>query len=309
MKNSNEIQQNGLIWINVTQSEEKVLRNLQKRFGFAEQEIRESLPSFQRPKFVSRDGYYFIVLHFPVFDRKTRRLGFAEVDFFLNGSSLTTVHDTSLPVINDFFAACQKKTDVRSKYFTGTATHIFFELLNRLLESIFPILLHVNEDINAIDKILFIKTPDRKMAEEILRLKMNVVNFRRAMQSHKTVLDRLVASGGRDLDIASYQSYITMLRNHTNDIWHSLESQKESADNLDETNESVVGLRMNEIMKTLTIISVITFPLTLIATIFAIRAPATPFVDHPFGFVIISVIIFIGAMLMLTVFKIKKWMD
>lgn len=309
MKNINEIQQNGLVWINVSKPEEKVLRTLQKRFQLADQEINESLPSFQRPKFVKRANYYFLVLHFPIFNRTTRRIGFTEVDFFLSGSSLITVHNNSLPVIEAFFRECQKKEEFRSSYFSGTATHIFFELLNRLLESIFPILMHINEDISSIDKILFTRTPDRKMAEEILRLKMNVVNFRRAMQSHKTVLDRLVASGGRDLDISSYHTYIGILRDHTNDIWHSLESQKESADNLDETNESVVGLRMNEIMKTLTVISVTTFPLTLVATIFAIHAGGTPFISSPLGFWIISFVMLVGAISMLLIFKAKKWMD
>lgn len=309
MKNISEIQHNGLLWVNVPQPEEKVLRNLQKRFQLDDQEVSESLPAFQRPKFVKRANYYFLVLHFPVFDRKTRRIGFTEVDFFLNGSTLITVHNNSLPVIDSFFKECQKKEESKSQYFSGTATHIFFELLNRLLQSIFPILMHVNEDISSIDKLLFIRIPDRKMAEEILRLKMNVVNFRRAMQSHKTILDRLVASGGRDLNISAYQNYIGMLRDHTNDIWHSLESQKESTDTLDETNESVVGLRMNEIMKTLTIISVLTFPLTLIMTIFAAHAGGTPFVSHPYGFWILALLSLVGAVCMLVVFKAKKWMD
>lgn len=309
MKTKDEVQHNGLLWVNVAQPEEKILRALQRRFQLADQEVQESLPVFQRPKFVRRDGYYFLVLHFPVFNRETRRLGFTEVDFFLSGSAFITVHNNTLPAIEAFFKECQKKPEVLIKYFDGTAAHIFFELLNRLLESIFPILHHVTDDINSIDKILFTKIPDRKMAEEILRLKMNVVNFRRAMQNHKTVLDRLVMGGGRDLNISLYQNYISILRDHMSDIWHALESHKESADNLDETNESVVGLRMNEIMKTLTIISVVTFPLTLVATIFAIHAGGTPFIEHPLGFWIISFIGLIGALAMLTIFKIKKWMD
>lgn len=309
MKHINEIQYNGLLWVNITKPEEKILKSVQKRFGLNDQEVKESMPSFQRPKFIKRDNYYFLVLHFPVFDRVSRRLGFTEVDFFLSGTSLITVHDNSLPVLEDFFAQCAKKAEAQNAFFKGTAAHVFFELLNRLLESIFPILLHVNEDISSIDKILFTRIPDRKMAEEILRLKMNVTNFRRAMQSHKTVMDRLVSMGGRDLDLASYQIYINTVRDHINDIWHTLESQKESADTLDETNESVVGLRMNEIMKTLTIISVTTFPLTLITTIFAVHAGGTPFVEHPYGFWIISGMTLIGALAMILVFKVKKWMD
>ena len=308
MKNINEIQNNGLLWVNVTQPDEKVLRAVQKRFNLADQEIKESMPSFQRPKFIKRDGYYFMVLHFPVFDKKTRRLGFTEVDFFLNGQSLITVHDSSLPVIESFFNECQKDAGVRDMYFKGTAAQIFFELLSRLLASVFPILLHVNDDINSVNKILFTKVPDRKMAEEILRLKTNVVAFRRTMQGHKTVLDHLVGNGGRELDLQSYQGYINFAREHVNEIWHTLESQKESVDALHQTSESVVGLRMNEIMRTLTIISVITFPLTLVATLFSIKATGTPLISDAFGFWKVVGLVAAGALLMFLVFKKKKWM-
>ncbi|MEK7131196.1 MAG: CorA family divalent cation transporter [Patescibacteria group bacterium] len=308
MKNTNEIQNNGLLWVNITQPEEKVLRAAQKRFQLADQDIKESLPSFQRPKFIKRDEYYFMVLHFPVFDRKTRRLGFTEVDFFLSGQHFITTHNDSLPVIGSFFSECQKSNAARDRYFQGTAAKLFFELLSRLLDSIFPILLHVNDDINAVDKILFAKIPDRKMAEEILRLKTNVVSFRRAMQSHKTVLERLITGGGRELDLQSCQSYINSTREHVNEIWHMLESQKESVDALHQTSESVVGLHMNEIMRTLTVISVITFPLTLVATLFSIGAAGTPLVHDIFGFWKIAVLIAFGALLMFLVFKTKKWM-
>ncbi len=308
MKNINEIQNNGLLWVNVTQPEEKVLRAVQKRFQLADQDIKESLPSFQRPKFVKREGYYFMVLHLPVFNRTSRRLGFTEVDFFLNGQSLITVHDNSLPVIENFFNECQKNSAAKNKYFQGTAASLFFELLSRLLDSVFPILLHINDNINSVDKILFTKIPDRKMAEEILRLKTNVVTFRRTVQGHKTVLERFISSGGRELDLQSYQSYINSTREHVNEIWHMLESQKEGVDALHATNESVVGLRTNEIMRTLTIISVTTFPLTLVATLFSIGALDTPFVYDAFGFWKVVGVIATGALLMFLVFKKKKWM-
>ena len=307
-KNSNEIQNNGLLWVNIAKQEQKQLLALQKRFNLNDQDIQECLPPFQRPKFVKHDGYYFMVLHFPVFNKTTRRLGFTEIDFFLNGQSLITIHDNSLPVIENLFNECQKNGEAKDKYFQGTAAQLFFELLSRLLDSIFPILLHVNDDINSVDKILFTKMPDRKMAEEILRLKTNVVTFRRTVQGHKTVLERLISSGGRDLNLQSYQSYINSTREHVNEVWNTLESQKESVDALHETNESVVGLRMNEIMRTLTIISVITFPLTLVATLFSVGAQGTPLIQDAFGFWKVLGLIASGALLMFLVFKKKKWM-
>lgn len=308
IKNIRELQHNGLLWLDVGKQTEKDLLMLQKRFGFLESDVRESMPPFQRPKIVKRDGYYFMVLHFPVFDRETRRLGFTEVDFFLSSNYLVTIHDSKLLTISTLFEECKKKTSSREDFFSGTAVHLLFELLSRLLDAVFPILLHVNDDINLVDRKLFSKIPGREMAEEILRLKTNVVAFRRTMQGHRTVLERLIMYSGRDLDVGSYQSHLNDIREFTNEIWHMLESQKESINALHETNESLVSLRMNEVMKILTVISVITFPLTLFVALFDSRASGNPLVNVPGGFWLIASFVLWGAVLMYAVFKRQKWM-
>lgn len=309
MKTASEVSHNGLLWVNLPEHSEKELLKLQKKFGFDHSDIKESLPPYQRAKIVKRDHYYFMVLHFPVFDRETRRLGFTEVDFFLSSNLLVTVHDNKLAILDEFFNKCKKDNEIRAQFFSGTAVHILFELANRLLEAIFPILLHVNDDISQVDGELFAhKISGKDMAEEILRLKTNIVTFRRTMQGHRTVLERLIMYSGRELDLFSYQNYINNLREFANEIWHMLESQKESINALHEANESILTLRTNEVMKTLTLISVVTFPLTLVATMFAIEAPGRPFVDTPGGFWIIFGLIASGAFLMILIFKRKKWM-
>ncbi len=306
MKKIREIEHQGLLWVNVSSQSERELNQIGKRFNLHEIDLKESSPPFQRPKIIKRKDYYFMVLHFPIFDRVTRRLGFTEIDFFLSANYLITVHDNKLAVLEDMFSECGKKGG--SEYFSGTAVHILFELLMRLLEAIFPILLHINEDINLVDKKLFTKTSGREIAEEILRLKTNIVTFRRTMQGHRTVLERLIMYSGRELDLLAYQSYINNVREFTNEIWHMLESQRESINALHETNESIVNLRINQVMKTLTIISVVTFPLTLIATVFAIDAGGRPFVDLPYGFWLICSMMLLGVAMMIIIFKRKNWM-
>lgn len=307
-KHINEIAHDGLLWVNVTRQNEKELEILKKRFGLNNSDVEESYPPFQRPKLVKRPGYYFGILHFPIFDRETRRLGFTEVDIFLSPTWLITVHNGQLHGLENFFNDCRKTVSSRAEFFSGTMAHALFELWRGLLEGIFPILLHVNDDINAVDRKLFNRGHGRQMVEEILRLKTNIVSFRRAMQGHRTVIDRLVYVGGRELDLPSYQNYIAAVRDSSVEIWHMLESQKESINALHETNQSMVSLRLGEVMKTLTIISVITFPLTLVATLFAIRAGNTPFVENPYGFWIILAIIIAGAGVMLAFFKKRRWM-
>lgn len=307
MKHIREIEKNGLLWVNVSHQSEKVLKQMNQRFNFHEADIRESLPPFERPKIIKRPDYYFMVLHFPVFDRVTRRLGFTEVDFFLSKNYLVTIHNKNLPVLEEMFIQCRQDYN-GGKLFDQTSVQILFELLTRLLDAIFPILLHINEDINLIDKKLFKKTSGHEIAEEILRLKSNIVTFRRTMQGHRTVLERLIMYSGKELDLINYQGYINNIREFTNEIWHMLESQKESINALHETNESIVNLRINEVMKTLTLISVITLPVTLVATLFAIDAGGRPFIDLPYGFWLICATILLGVVMMVIIIKRKKWM-
>lgn len=308
MKAIREIQYNGLLWINVADQREKELREIQKRFHFMEQDIKESLPPYQRPKIVKRPDYYFMVLHFPVFDRETRRLGFTEIDFFLSGSFLVTVHDNKLAAMEHFFKECQHGDKRREEYFSGTAVHIFFELLSRLLDAIFPSLLHINEDIDSMDKKLFVRLPGEGMAEEILRLKTNIVTFRRTMQGHRSVLERLIMCGGHELDIVSYQGYINSLREFSNEIWNTLESQKESINALHEANESLSALRTNQVMKFLAVISFITLPLSILSVVFATEADGNFFLIMPYGFWAILASMIIGAAVFVWVFKKKKWL-
>lgn len=307
MKNIYELENQGFLWVNVTKQGEKELQEVQKRFGLDKLDIAESLPPFQRPKIVKRDHYCFMVLHFPVFDRETRRLGYTEVDFFLGQNYLVTVHDDKLLAIDNLFSECKKNAESRAKYFSVSAAHIMFELLNRLLESIFPILLHVNDDINLVDRKLFTKVSGREMTEEILRLKTNVVAFRRTMQGHKTVLDRLVMYCGREYNLNAFQNYLNQLREFTNEIWHMVESQRESIDALHEASESLLTLRTNNIMRILTVISVITFPLTLLATIFGIHTPSNPFSELFGGFWVILSLMFLIAVMMYGYFRRKDW--
>ncbi|MDO8509653.1 MAG: CorA family divalent cation transporter, partial [bacterium] len=178
----------------------------------------------------------------------------------------------------------------------------------RLLEGVFPIQLHINQDISAVDHELFRNVPEQYMVEEILRLKTNIVTFRRTMMGHRTVLERLIMYSGRDLDVASYQSHTNSLREFTNEIWNMLESQKDSINALHEANESILSLRTNNIMKTLTVISVITFPLTLFATLFNISFAGNPFVHMPYGFWVIMSLMLVGAGSMFAVFKKYNWL-
>ena len=86
-----------------------------------------------------------------------------------------------------------------------------------------------------------------------------------------------------------------------------LDNQNEMIEVLNNTNESLTNNQMNMIMKTLTMFSVIVFPLNLLAAVFGMNTIVTPLVEHPYGFWIIVAMMLLGTTFMLGIFKYKRW--
>ncbi len=289
-------------WINVTNNGGKEIAYLRDKFGFHDLDLKDCLPPLQRPKLVARPDYLFVILLFPVFDRKTRVLHASEVDFFITDKSLVTVNTNELAPLREIFSRCQNKKEK-----CANPADLLHEILHELLLSCFPMLVHISNDIDNVETKLRSEF-EKGTITEILRIKTNIVNFRKAMQPHKQVIRSLVAEAPRFFPTQKMKIYFENLVSNTKEIWDLLDNYKDTIDALHETNASLIDFRINEIMKTLTIFSVIVFPLTLLAAIFSMNAPGMPFASHPFGFWIILGIMMLGALGLLWFFEKKKWL-
>jgi magnesium transporter len=243
-----------------------------------------------------------MILLFPVFDRKTKVIHASEIDFFITKKELVTVHTGELQILKEIFTKCGKKT-INCK----NPAALIHEILNQLLLSCFPMLVHINSDIDNVETKLRYEF-EKGTITEILRIKTNIVNLRKAMQPQKQVIRSLIAESPKFFQAKQLKLYFENLVQHTKEIWDMLDNYKDTIDALHETNISLINFRVNEIMKTLTIFSVIVFPLTLLAAIFGMNTPNMPIVSHPFGFWIILGLMSCGAIGLLWFFEKKKWL-
>ena len=249
-----------------------------------------------------------MTLLFPVFNRQTGSIYITEVDFFINSNQITTVHANDLWPLKEIFKKYKDDPKALQKLINDNPGTLVYEILSRLLQHLFPMLTNISKDIDSIEKVIF-SGQEKRMIKDILMAKRNIVNFRRSMQSHKNVITKLIEKGPQFFSCARLNIYFKNLVANTKDIWDLLETYKETITNLEDTNNSLVSSRLNYIMKTLTIFSVIVFPLSLFAAIFGMNTIISmPFVEHPQGFWIVVSMMAIGILLMLIVFKKKKWL-
>jgi len=307
MKNVQQIKTKDLTWVNITKPGKQEIEYLKKSFNFHDLDLKDCLPPIQRPKLFEHNDYIFMILQFPVYNRKTREVTASEIDFFINQNTLVTVHSNELLPLKELFELCVKDEKSRAKYLIGNPGVLIYEILNHLLLYCFPMLNHINLNIDNIEKQIF-QGKEKAMVHEILIIKRNIINFRKTMQGHKRVIKKLIERAPRFFSVAKLGLYFHSLIAHTKEIWDSLENYKESIDALHNTNESLISFKTNEVIKTLTVFSVIVFPLTLIASIFGMNVVNIPLMENPYGFFYILSIMLALTLAMFIFFKRKKWL-
>ena len=104
-----------------------------------------------------------------------------------------------------------------------------------------------------------------------------------------------------DLDV-----YFDDVLDHLRKAWDILEDERDVIEGLDDTANTLTSYRLGEIMKILTIISVIMLPLTLLSGIYGMNI-SLPLSQHPlsFLFILLFMILISGGMILF--FRRRRW--
>ena len=147
-------------------------------------------------------------------------------------------------------------------------------------------------------------------ADEIVRdlsnAKQEIINFRKVIRPQRAAFSDLERNKQRyiadDLDI-----YFDDIVDASERIWDMLENYKEVVEALEDTNESAIAHRSNEIFRVLTAFSVIFLPLTLIASIWGMNVHVPGQNDLTAFFVVLAfMVVILGGLLFL--FRRRGWL-
>lgn len=305
MKKIKIVKHKNIKWYNILQPEEKELKLLQEKFNFHPLDIEDCLEKVQRPKLDIYRGYLFFVLHLPRWHRKVYEMETIELKVFLGPDFLITISDIRIPLLNRLFYQAKKEYRKRVRFFKGSSFHLFYFILNQLLINISPVMKNIGQIINDIDKQLLAGNY-RQTLEQISVMRRNLILFQTIIKPQIPIFTRL-EKGKAKIVNSAYSYYWGNLVDRLRSIWEELEDYSQILEGLATTNESLLSYRTNEIIKILTIFSVVLLPSTLISGIYGMNIKTLPFLYSPFSFFIISGVMVGVVILMLVFFKIKKW--
>lgn len=310
LKTINIITSANFTWIHITKPNKKAIAYLDKNFAFHPLDLKDSAPPMQRPKIIDHFNYVFMILLFPYYDKKNKVLTPSEFDFFIGKDYLITIQDSKIDTIDNFFLKLQNNQILKKEYFDENPINVLIDIIYKLYNYCFPILNHLNLDTQEIEGNLF-KTQEKYLIKEILRIKNNITSFHKTIRAHKNVIRRLNNYVPNYFLLNNKQTdYLNNLTEYTKDIWDDIDNYKDTIASLYETYSALIAYKSNQTMKTLTMVSTILLPLSVIGTIFGMNTlQGMPFIDEPLGFWYILLLMSLLTFVFLGIFKMKKWLD
>jgi magnesium transporter len=299
-----------LSWLNINSAGKPELEYLLKRQHFSLDHLRASMAKnmAERASVEKETDYIFTILHFPIIQNNLVLP--AEIEFFIGHGYLITIHNGNLPPLTSFFNICKKDENSLLAYELESSSVLLYEILDRLIKYCYQILdEHSKRITKAQDMIFNVNSKQRDTATEILTLRHNIIKIRKILQNHKNILQILTEMKSSLVPAAELKKYYSGLVEHSKRIWENLENQREMIEVLTDTNESLLNDRMNDIMKTLTIFSVIVLPLTLLSSIFGMNTvEGMPFMNQHNGFWLVVIVMLLAMSGMLIFFNKKRWL-
>ncbi len=291
-------------WINIEKPTPEDIAFLRERYPFHPLDLEDLLSRIERPKIDEYDDYLFIIMQFPVFDSASRVSRPAEVDIFIGAGYLVTVHDGKLWPIIKLFQDCQTDQEMRQKMMGRGSSHLLHDVIDRLVDYCFPILYKVDANIREIEEDIFTEdVPD--VVREISWVRRDIIALQRIVKPQIAIVANLEHRDRpfirEELDI-----YFGDVLDHLYKAWDMLEDHHGVIEGLSDTADTLTSYRINEVMKILTIISVIMLPLTLVSGIYGMNIDL-PLDEHPLSFVLILFLMALLAGGMLFYFRKRRW--
>jgi len=258
--------QTGLLWVDfeaTPNAETEPL--LTKTFGFHPLAIDDALSESHSPKLDDWGRYLYIVLHSVVFDQQNQDIDTLELDIFVGKNYIVTHHDLPIEAVNHVWAITQRD----DRFLKNGADHLLYRLMDEIVASFMPVVEQLDLSLDQFEDEIFGKyTPGT--LERLFAIKRAVVLLRRILAPQREALNKLARDEFEVIDERD-RIYFRDVYDHLVRMYDITESVRELVSGALDSYLSVVNNRLNDVMKTLTIITTLFMPISFIASFFGMN--------------------------------------
>ncbi len=260
----------GLLWVDFVGEPPEVCEPILKSFGFHDLAIDDALEETHSPKVDDWGEYVYVVINYMHLNgtdnkRDAWNTEIDELDIFLGPNYVVTHHDRPVPAIEAVYANCQR--DLR--YLSEGADHLLYKIIDYVVSNYMPIVERIDEAIDEIEDQVFDR-PTPRTLERIFALKRVLLSMRRILLPQREVLNKLARDDYSVIDRKD-RIFFRDVYDHLVRLHDLNETMRDLVSGALDTYLSVINNRLNEVMKTLTLITTLFMPLTFVTGFFGMN--------------------------------------
>ena len=296
--------QGKLTWVDAMSPTSDEIRELLETYELPLELLGDLGTAIPRSESVSLGKVIKITMNFPIVKR-TDMTHPHDVKFIITKNVLISVRYEDIEAIHRF----QKEFEVLTMLYKtkkgAHGSHLFFSLLRELYISLDAKLDYLESKLSDV-KSEMMDGKEKETIFSISDISKRLITFRQVIKAHDNIfmtVKKQIAvcfseSLAEDL-VGLHEQYFSLMR-RTNALFESVEEIRS-------THFALLTMKQNEIMKILTIMAFITFPLTLFTSMFGMNTVSAPIIGSPWDFWVIVGIMSVGTVCFFSFFKYKHW--
>ena len=303
------IDSSNVTWIHVQgDPTHDALFTLAKGLGIHDLFIEDVVNSGQRPKVEISEEQIFAVLSLPV--NTEHGVKIEQVSLFLTQNTVVSFCSGDF---NPYAVVVSRLKSSGGKLRRKKADYLFYNLIDAVIDYGFPLLELYSERIQALEDQLF-DSSDRKTLNEVHKLRRELLLLRRRLWPQREVINEILRDEDNIYISTETKLHFRDCHDHVISIMELLETYHEMTSGLMELYMTSVSLKLNDVMKVLTIIATIFIPPTFIVGVYGMNFDPKvsrlnmPEIEWEYGYIAVWILILLMISGMLAFFKKYKWL-
>jgi len=303
---------NLFLWVDLEKAtEEEIKLVLEDIFHFHPLSIEDCVKLSPSPKveeYSPKDEdrfspYLFMVIHAVDYSRKDGVFATSELNFFLGKNFLVTYHEVHLRSITTTEEMCCKS----NVHVARAPDRVAHTLLDALVENYRPALDELSLEIAALEQQT-IERPNKHTLNKILQVKKEVLHLRQIIGPQREVLSKF-AHGEFKLIRPHMVPYFRDIYDSLFHIGELAQGYTDSLTGILQVYLNMASNQTSEVVKLLTLITVITTPMTLVGTWYGMNFKNMPEYDWHYGYATMATLTALSTLATYIYFKRKGWFN
>jgi magnesium transporter len=273
------IKQKGtFVWLDLQSPRDEDIALLREEFQFHPLSIEDATRHHERPKLESFENYYFMVFYALHFDEAAGRLISQSLGLFIGANYLVSVHYGAAATIDETLRRWQSNT----AEFGTDAGALLYALLDALVDDYFPVIDALAERVESIEEQIFARFSEDAL-QQVFALKRDLLGVRRVVAPERDVLNVLIR---REVPIFERNTilYLQDVYDHIVRITDSIDTYRDLLSSALDAFLSLQSNQLNQIVKVLTIASIVLMCDALIAGIYGMNFEFMPELHWRYGY-------------------------